>query len=196
MANSINKDEKFLNQRSDKFTIVFNDNELHLFKSARNIIKEVCCIDNLCVIYASAIYHDQDKAEDGKHLKTPHYHLVIHVDRNYRIGTMINILSDNFHCNANQITIDKCNSLEAQSRYLLHLDDYDKHQYDRSDIASNKYDTLYHYLDLKRVADLKDLLEVVKHYNYNLEDIMVNIGNYDKWRKYINDLIINHNRRF
>ena len=197
MANSINKEEKFLNQRSDKFTIILNDNELHLFKNARYIIKEINCIQSLCLIFGACIYHDKDYDEYAKKYKTPHYHLVIHVDRNYRIGTVINLISDCFKCNANQISIDKCNDLCAQTRYLINEDEYEKekYHYDRGDIATNKYDTLYRYLDIKRIADLKDCVDVVRQYHYDLEEIMMNISNYDKWRKYINDLVVNYHRK-
>ena len=93
--------------------------------------------------------------------------------------------------------IDKCNYLCAQTRYLIHEDEYEKekYHYDRGDIATNKYDTLYRYLDIKRIADLKDCVDVVRQYHYDLEEIMMNISNYDKWRKYINDLVVNYHRK-
>lgn len=187
--------EKFLNQRSSKFTIILNDNELHLFKNAKNIVKQVCCNENLCVLFIASILHDSDVDDSTKHVKTSHYHLVVSFDRIYRLGTIINYLSDTFHCNKNQITIDKCSDICAQTRYLLHLDDFDKHQYDRFDIATNDIDTLNRYLNKYIVRDLHDLIGFVQRHHYDLEEIMNEIASYDRWRKYINDLIINYNRK-
>lgn len=192
----MNTDElkkRFENQRSNKFTIVLNDNELNNLKSAKHILDYLITNQDLCIVYIAVICHDRD-IEDG-HVKTKHYHLVIHFNNNYRIRTVMNILEDTFMINDNQISIDKCTSLEAQSRYLLHIDDYEKEKYFESEVLTNDRDTFNRFINKVIVRDLHDLIAVVKHYNYNLEDIMVNISNYDYWRKYINDLIINQYRR-
>jgi len=186
--------EDKLNQRSDKFTIVLNDNELDLFKNARNVVNKFMLQDDMDIIYIACIKHDRDKDEVGN-LKTKHYHVVLQVNKVCRVGTMINRISEIFRCNANQISLDKCNSLCMQSRYLMHLDDFDKARYDLEDIVTNDNDVLKRYYDMVFVRDLHDLIAVVHHYCYDLERIMVAIGNYDKWRKYINDLLVNYNRK-
>lgn len=187
--------EEFLNQRSDKFTIVLNDNDNNCFESSRNIYTKFVANDRLCVIYIAVIYHNRDYDRHLKQLKTKHYHVVIHLNCVCRIGTMINYICDLFKCNDNQITIDKCNSLASQSRYLCHLDDFDKESYDFEDVVSNDYDVLSRYFNLVFVRDLTDLVKVVRQYNYDLEEIMCHISNYDKWRKYVTDLIINYRRK-
>lgn len=186
--------EQFLAQRSDKFTIVLNDNELQLFQSARNIYNKLGC-SKLDIIYIAVIYHNKDYDKQLHQVKTPHYHVVLHINCVARIGTMISFISDLFHCNENQITIDKCSSLAMQSRYLCHLDDFDKESYDLMDVVTNDWDTYNRYVSLTLVRDLTDLVKVVRENHYNLEEIMCHISNYDKWRKYINDLIINYYRK-
>ena len=183
-----------LNQRSDKFSIVLNDNELELFKNARNVVNKFMLQDDITIVYIACIMHDRDKDDNGN-LKTKHYHVVLQLNSVCRIGTLLNRISDIFHCNQNQVSIEKCSSLCMQSRYLMHLDDFDKEDYDITDVVCNDYDVLKRYYNLVFVRDLHDLIVLVHNYHYDLEQIMLSIGNYDKWRKYINDLIINYNRK-
>lgn len=186
-----------LNQRSDKFSLVLNDNELKLFKNTKYIVNKIMC-DEKQILFIAVIYHDRDKRDDDKSsLKTPHYHMVISFGANYRIGTIINWLSDLFKVNENQIQIEKCNSIEMQTRYLCHLDDLDKTPYFENEVETGygMRGTLDRYFNIQKIKDLEDLVKVVKHYNYNLEEIMTSIANYDKWRKYINDLIMNNYRK-
>lgn len=187
-------DDKVLNQRSDKFTIVLNDNELHLFKNVDNVFLEFKTHDAITPIYLACIKHDRDKAEDG-HFKTEHYHVVVQFNKVARLGTIINYISDMFKCNTNQISIDKCSSLCMQSRYLLHADDFDKAEYFLTEVRCNDMDCFNRYLALVIVRDIHDLIKVVKKYHYDLEEIMQNVAHYDKWRRYINDLIINNSRK-
>lgn len=193
----MNKEElekRFKNQRSTKFTIVLNDNELNLFKSSKNIYNKLMTAENYSVNFIGVICHDKDTDEQGN-LKTKHYHVVISYDKTYRIGSIINLLTDLFHCNENQITIDKCNDLVAQTRYLIHLDDGDKEQYLPFDVYTNDVETFNKYCLVTKVKSISELIAVVKRYHYDLEEIMLNIVNYDKWRRYINDLVINYNRK-
>lgn len=194
-STDISKESKFLNQRSDKFTIVLNDNEIKLFKSSRNIFLEFNTDIDLSPIFVAVIMHDRDTDENNV-LKTKHYHVVLHLNKIVRIGTMINKICDMFHCHPNQVTIDKCNSICMQTRYLCHLDDFDKYPYLQCDISTNNMDIVNRYFKLTIIRDIADCVAVVKQYHYNLEDIMLNVSNYEKWRRIINDLIINYNRKF
>lgn len=187
---------RFLNQRSDKFTIILNDNELQLFKNTRHVYLTLNCDEDLSPVFLACIKHDKDFDEETKQYKTVHYHVVIQCDKICRIGTMIHKISDLFHCNENQITIDKCNSIVMQTRYLCHLDDFDKAPYYINDVECNDEEVLRRYFELVIVRDIHDLISVVKRYNYDLETIMCNVAHYDKWRRHINDLIINHNRKY
>lgn len=183
-----------LNQRTNKFTIVLNDNELLVFKNCRHILSKFLESDLLDVNYIACIKHDRDFDEEMNHVKTLHYHVVLELNKICRLGTILNWISSNFHCNDNQVTIDKCSSLPMQTRYLLHLDDFDKCRYYESDVVTNNKDYFDSCINLVIVRDLHDLIARVKEYHYDLEVIMSKIVHYDKWRKYINDLIINHSR--
>lgn len=184
-----------LNLRSDKFTIVLNDNELNLFKSSKHIVDVLTTVDEWCPSYIAVIKHDRDYDKELNQYKTVHYHVVLSLECNCRIGTLLNRFTSLFYCNENQVTIDKCSSLCSQSRYLLHLDDYDKAKYLPVDVVTNNIELFDKYITMERVKDLNDLICLVQRYHYDLEEIMVHISNYDKWRKYINDLIINYNRK-
>lgn len=188
--------ERFYNQRSDKFTIVLNDNELQLFKSARNIYVTLMTSENLSPVFLACIQHDRDYDEELMQYKTRHYHVVVQLGSICRIKTVINCLCNLFHCNENQISIDKCNSIVMQTRYLCHLDDFDKAQYFQNEVECNDKDVLNRYFNLVIVRDLHDLIAVVKRYHYILEDCMCNIAHWDKWRKYVLDLIREHRTRY
>lgn len=187
--------KRFYNQRSDKFTIVLNDNHFERFQSARRIYRRFVTSDEIGVVWIGVIKHDKDIDEETKHVKTPHYHVVLQLDKICRVQTMINKIMDLFECYENMITIDKCTSICMQARYLCHLDDFDKAQYFPVDVETNDKDVLERYYSLVIIRDVHDLIGVVKHYHYDLEEIMQHVAHYDKWRKYINDLIINYNRK-
>lgn len=183
----------FKNQRGDQFTLILNDNELELLKSARHIVHEL--ESNIWTIdFIACICHDKDIDEETKFLKTKHYHLIITFNGRYRIGTIIKWLTDIFKINENQISIDKCSNLIMQCRYLCHIDDQDKEQYDPQDIVSNNLANIKTYYNLDFIKSLPHCVQVVKAKHYDLETIMTEIANYDKYRKYINDLIVNHFR--
>lgn len=184
-----------LKQRSDKFTIVLNDNELELFKNATNIVNKLLCDFDLGVSYVASIKHDNDIDEETNHLKTLHYHVVLELDKICTCGSLLKRLCNIFHCNENQVTLDKCTSLCMQSRYLIHLDDFDKAQYSRYDVATNNQALFNDYLLFIKIRDMKDLISRVKEYHYDLEIIMSKIVNYEKYRKYINDIIVNYYRK-
>lgn len=194
----MNKEEQFKNQRSDKFSLVLNDNieGLPLLKSSRNIYEKLMFDDNKQILFIAVIKHDQDIDEVTKLKKTIHYHLVLVFNGIYRVGTIMNWLIEKFHLNENQISIQKCNSIAMQSRYLIHLDDFDKTRYNLWDIETNDHSLLERYFKLTFIKDIHELITSVRAYNYNLEEIMDNIANYDKYRKYVIDLINDHRRKF
>lgn len=188
--------ERFYNQRSDKFTLVLNDNEFNRFKNTRHIYTMLNTCENLSPVFLACICHDRDYDEEQKQYKTKHYHVVIQLGSICRVKTMINCLCELFKCLEKQISIDKCNSIVMQTRYLCHLDDFDKARYFDTEIECNDKNVLSRYFHLVIVRDLHDLIVVVKQYNYSLEECMCNIAHWDKWRKYVLDLIREHRMRF
>ena len=190
MSEKQSKDkEKWLNQRGCAFSIVLNDNELHLFKSANYVLNTLMCCGKDW-IFVACVLHDKDFDVERKCYKTQHYHVVITFGGSYRVGTILNLICDEFHCNENQVSIEKCNSVPMQVRYLVHLDDFDKHQYDFADIHSNRMDIVDKYLhQVKKIVDEQDLFSIMKEYPV-LQDLIGIIGldQYKKWRVVIQDL--------
>ena len=179
-----------LNQRSKQFSLVLNDSGADVFKDSRHIITAIRCCGVLSIHFVACIKHDKDIDEDTQHVKTPHYHLVISLYQTTRIGTMINLLVDIFKCNANQISIEKCTDLIMATRYLIHLDDFEKVKYHADDVCTNDNELLTNYLEhVNTIKDIKDLITIV-HQFPNLCDLMVHIGydNYKKYRLVINDI--------
>ena len=183
-----------LNQRTNQVTIVLNDSGADCFKSSRHIVQQLRCNDLLCILYIACIKHDNDIDEETQHVKTPHYHLIIKLDRSYRLGTMINLICDTFHCNANQVQIDKCTSLCMQSRYLIHLDEIDKYHYDENDVITfdchNSRSEFTDYLNrLVKLNDINDIIFLVNQFP-RLDILIQKIGleNYKKYRTVIQDL--------
>lgn len=179
-----------LNQRSNQFSIVLNDTGADVLKSSSHIVHEICNQLDLSIIYVACIMHDMDKDEYGN-LKTKHYHLLIHTGSICRLGTMIKFLCDLLHCNENQVSIEKCTSLEMQTRYLIHLDDFDKHIYSKDDIQTNNKEFVDKCMSyIKSITCIDDLIDICKEYKNSLLKLMSVIGyeNYKKYRVVIADI--------
>ena len=177
-----------LNQVSHSFSLVLNDNELHLFKDARYIRNKFMTGDYSCSYFA-CIYHDKDIDDDGN-LKTPHFHVVLDMLNRMRVGTMISYVSDLFHCNENQISCEKCNDIGAQTRYLVHLDDCDKYPYSELDIVTSSPNAVKEFLLYFQIRSDMDLLNLIDRYP-SRKEIFKRIGakQYKKYSFIIRDLI-------
>lgn len=97
-----------------------------------SVLKDCMSYFNEC----SYILHDSDVNEDGE-IKKPHYHVVCKKSSSVLLSTIQNRYAklgvlENF--------VFIITSYKAQIRYLLHLDDKDKHQYCASAIDSNVVD--------------------------------------------------------
>ena len=182
---------RFKAQRSCAFSIVLNDsNDGIVLKSTNYIYKSLCCA-SLPLVFLAVIKHDKDYNEEIKQMKTLHYHVVLVLSSSARVGTIINTLIDVFRgLNENQISIEKCSSVSSQVRYLIHLDDYDKFQYNENDILTNNREQVDYYLkEIKKINDVNDIIAIVREYK-NLIDIIrvLGVDNYRKYRFVIKDL--------
>ena len=190
---SISREElekRFKAQRGTAFTIVLNDtNDGVILHDTIHIYRSLMCA-SLPIVFLACIKHDMD-VDEYDHVKTPHYHVVITFNGSYRIGTVINTLIEVFRgLNENQITIEKCSSISAQTRYLIHLDDYDKYQYDDKDILTNNRGQVDYYLkEIVKINDVNDLIAIVREYRNLVELIrVIGVDNYKKYRFVISDL--------
>lgn len=78
--------------------------------------------------------HEYDVNSNGE-LKKPHYHLVLIFDSLKSIEQVQEVLEP-----VNAVGCEIVNSLVNYGRYLCHLDDKDKYQYDVNDVVSYGYD--------------------------------------------------------
>lgn len=172
-----------LNQRTDKFSIVLNDSGANVFVDSRNIVNKLRLCEDLDVSFIACIKHTEDVDKETQHKKTPHYHLVLRTASIMRLSTVINVIVSVFRCNDNQISIEKCSSLEMQTRYLVHFDDLNKFQYKREDIVTNSLDTVDKYFKyISKIDTIEDLISICREY-LKLTDLMTVIG-YEKYKKY------------
>lgn len=181
-----------MKKRGSSFLLVLNDNSADLFKSSNYIVKKLRT-DDKTIVFIACIKHELDYDDVEHRYKTPHYHVVFSLDGTFRVETILNWVSDLFKCSKNQVSVDVCNSLYKQVRYLVHLDDLDKYQYSRYDIVTSSEKVVNDYLNMIYITDMVDCISIVQKYGYDGEKIMSVVGNYDKWRKYICDLIRFHN---
>lgn len=180
-----------LKQRGSQFAIVLNDTGANTLVSAHEIVRKLCCNDDVTIVYCACIKHDNDIDDESGNLKTIHYHLVVQIGSNCCLGTFIKFLCDLLHVNENQVTIEKCTSLVMQTRYLIHLDDFDKHQYKQEDISTNNIDFVKKAMTyIKGISCIDDLIAICREYKNNLLTLMSVIGydNYKKYRVVISDI--------
>ena len=180
-----------LNKRGCAFSLVLNDSGADLFKSSSHVLRTLRS-DEKDVVFCAVIFHGLDYIDDEGRYKTPHYHVVITFESNYRVETILNWVADLFYANKNQISIEKCNSVPMQVRYLIHKDDLDKYQYKEYEITCIEKDKDYVHrcmLMIKQIIDVDDLLAIMDAYP-RLRDLIRVIGadNYRKYRSIIIDL--------
>ena len=182
-------DKKKLDQVADEFSLVLNDSGADVFKSSRYIVKELRLDESHTLDFIACIYHDKDYNEVND-LKTPHYHLCLKFQDRFRVRSILNYIVDKFHCNENQVQIQKCTDFGAQVRYLVHLDNKDKYPYPKEDVVCSDEKTLDYYFSHLRVLDERDLVRIVEMFP-NKRDLFLKLGfkQYSKYLRIINDLL-------
>lgn len=127
------------------------------------------------------ILHDSDVDEDGL-LKKPHYHVVCKKSSSVNLSTIINRYSK-LGVLGNHIYI--ISSYKQQIRYLLHLDDFEKFQYDRNSIISNVVDLEKYFNQLPDGLVVLDMVDDrLRGFSYRqLIEKSVKNGTYDIFRK-------------
>lgn len=137
-----------------------------------------------CMSYfneCSYVLHDSDYDENGE-LKKAHYHVVCKKGSGVNLSTIQNrygrlgVLSNHIYI----IT-----SYKQQLRYLLHLDDKEKYQYDSSQIVSNVVDLNKYFNQLPDGLVVLDMVDARLRgctYREVIESSVRN-GTYDIFRK-------------
>lgn len=86
------------------------------------------------------ILHDKDVLESGE-IKGNHIHLVFTAESAKSSANWIKHFSDLLHLEQEAVSVEMQGSEKKCLRYLLHLDDPAKHQYDRSEVITNMPET-------------------------------------------------------
>ena len=82
------------------------------------------------------ILHDKDVLETGE-LKGPHIHVVLCAEKAKSSQSWIKHFSSLLDLEPEAVSVEMQGSERKCIRYLLHLDDGAKHQYDRSEVVTN-----------------------------------------------------------
>lgn len=136
------------------------------------------------------IYHNKD-IDDSGILIPGHLHFVGVRLTPTRIGTTIKSIADTLEIDPLSISVSKTDCLNGAIQYLIHKNDKDKYQYDKSDIVcSYSADDLECLLDGDlKIDKLETLLQVIND-NTTITGVIKSIGidNYRIYRNVIWDL--------
>lgn len=128
---------------------------------------------------------------------TFHIHYLIKLNRQVRLGTIINFMADGLSINPLAINIDKCRGLNLCLRYMLHIDDSSKLEnkkvFNVSDMVSNRdmnFITTLIECDDDDEISWEKLVKAVVKYNKTSELIkFLGLHAYHKYRFEIKDLL-------
>lgn len=139
-----------------------------------------------------AILHDKDFTEDGEK-KTPHIHAVFELKavRGVRLGTTLNKICECLRVLPDAVTIEKYTSFEGSFQYLIHKNNPEKYQYDKSAIRSNMdAEDVTNYLDAVTNAFDFDAWNRICKESRALPDVIKKVGlsYYNMYRSTICDL--------
>lgn len=115
-------------------------------------------LDNQHVAWVESPLHDQDINPDGTK-KKPHWHIIFFFD-NKKSYEQVKAITDMVSAPIPQ----KVPSPKGLVRYLIHLDNPEKHQYNRNDIKCHGGADIEAYFELSmtaRTVVLRDLMEFI-----------------------------------
>ena len=122
------------------------------------------------------IRHYADLNENGE-LKREHYHAVIRLSKRIRKMTLIKLLSEALNISSNMISCEILYNKRAAIRYLIHLDNPEKYQYEELNIFTNNDSALFNILhyDISNL-DTEQLIDIVKNCKGDKLEIMRVLG--------------------
>lgn len=135
--------------RTKEFCIVINQ-PLDYIDSTTNEKKvgyiywsalDLCNLLNVMYPFYALILHDCDLNDNGE-LKLEHFHLVIRRNNIAQFSTVIKELSRMTGYPKNCISVKPCYHFNKCLRYLTHIDDSDKYQYNDLDVYTNHREIL------------------------------------------------------
>lgn len=139
-----------------------------------------------------AILHDKDKDSNGVLIRN-HLHVVIVSSKRLRVKQLITLLADGFSTNDENIQVQEVISLAGSIQYLIHLNNKEKYQYDKSFILTNDHDNLEGYLLEQATIEkltTKGLLDYILVQKISRIDLIqsIGIGAYTHYHKVIDEL--------
>lgn len=139
------------------------------------------------------ILHDKDVDDNGE-VKTPHFHLCLHTVQQRRKKSVITMLANFLNMPDECISVDFSKNWQQCLRYLVHLDDKEKYQYQWKDIECSKgyEDFVISVLNLDDVKPIsfQEFIQEFQRY-HSLVDLISHIGvkNWNRYRTVARDLM-------
>lgn len=134
--------------------------------------------------------HDSDTNEDGTN-KRLHLHCVVHlgVSRRSYLQIIKELSSWTGIC-ADAVSAESVNNLEGCLRYLLHLDNPEKFQYEKRIVTSNALETFDNALAAVEVYSATNLIALCESCKFDKIAVLRTIGieRYQKYRSVISDI--------
>jgi len=134
-------------------------------------------LDDLHIPAAVSPLHDKDCNADGEP-KKPHHHVVLAFDSNKTREQVLELVEP-----LKGTTVIKLNSLVAMLRYLTHMDNPEKQQYDRQLVET--YGGLNYNAIIEtssdKIAMLADIMDWVDEVNCIRYDILMQYARRERW---------------
>lgn len=149
------------------------------------------------------ILHNKDLKDDNTP-KKEHYHVLIYYENAKTESAVRRFFSDNQLID-NVTLINYKNDLKAAVRYLIHIENNDKAQYQKEDIESNfEIDSYFNNLISNETLDITYIISIIRSYEEPITKHFMfdEILNNNLWATYrrnysiIKDLIEEHNLLF
>ncbi len=145
-------------------------------------------LDETYMRWVESPLHDKDVNPDGE-LKKPHWHILLSADGPISESAVKKIIEP-LNCPVPQ----KVGSSKGLVRYMVHLDNPEKYQYDMTDIVGHNGADVSSYFELTATNRLSCMKEIITYIYDNKIDnysdfLMICISNSDNWF----DIAINHN---
>lgn len=134
-------------------------------------------------------YHNKDTNPDGE-LKKPHYHVLMTFDSKKSVQQIVDMLTDLCNDVGGVPSPETVGSVRGYARYLLHMDNPEKYQYDRSALTLlNGFDfdsviaredddykvlcKIYSYIDDNNIIYTSQLMRDLKDYDFEMFKVAV-----------------------
>ena len=137
--------------------VLYEDNKIHM--DALEFIKH----NYQYYIY---IKHDKDFDENNKHKKN-HFHVLLYFPNQKLISALLNDLKVAENC------VYIIRSLTSQLRYLIHLDDEDKFQYDVNNVIGSRYMILKFNKAIKNLTNESEEISLLLDYIDSCENLKI-----------------------